>query len=70
MVAVEGGVDLVRDAGLWLAEVLGELNVERVDQLCLAKCKTPRKEHLAARLLDAIGFVRDYIQRSHEEDGG
>ena len=66
-------MDLMRDAGLnWLAEVLGELDVERVDQLTLAKCKAPRKELLAARLWDALGFVRDYndlVKKLRDETG-
>ena len=64
---------MMRDAGLnWLAEVLGELDVERVDQLTLAKCKAPRKELLAARLWDALGFVRDYndlVKKLRDETG-
>jgi hypothetical protein len=70
---VEGDVDLMRDAGLsWLAEVLGELDVERVDQLSLAKCKGPRKELLAARFWDALVFVRDYndlVKKLRDETG-
>ena len=68
-----GDVDLMRDAGLnWLAEVLGELDVERVDQLTLTKCKAPRKECLAARLWEALGFVRDYndlVKKLRDETG-
>jgi len=51
----------MRDAGLkWVVDILAELKVDRVDQLCSAKCKAPTKDRLGAWLWSAIITISDY----------